>query len=60
MPEHLHDSALAYHRCPKPGKPAIHPRRPLANQRDLALAVVGAVLDAEGGAPAALLRRAGS
>ena len=31
-------SALAYHRFPRPGKLEIHATKPLANQRDLALA----------------------
>lgn len=32
------DSALHYHRYPKPGKIGIHATKPVANQRDLALA----------------------
>src|SRR6201997_464223 len=36
--EELHSAALAYHRLPKPGKLEIHATKPLANQRDLALA----------------------
>ncbi|MBK1701721.1 NADP-dependent malic enzyme, partial [Thiococcus pfennigii] len=38
MPEDLYQSALAYHRDPKPGKLEIKATKPLANQRDLALA----------------------
>src|SRR6184192_3589549 len=36
--EDLHAAALAYHRFPKPGKLEIQAIKPLANQRDLALA----------------------
>src|SRR5438876_11953571 len=36
--EDLHSAALAYHRFPKPGKLEIRAIKPLANQRDLALA----------------------
>ncbi len=36
--EDLHAAALAYHRLPKPGKLEIQATKPLANQRDLALA----------------------
>src|SRR5499426_3594908 len=38
MGDDFRDSALEYHRLPKPGKLAIVPTKPLANQRDLALA----------------------
>jgi malate dehydrogenase (oxaloacetate-decarboxylating)(NADP+) len=38
MADDLRESALEYHRFPKPGKLAIQPTKPLANQRDLALA----------------------
>ncbi|HSE77351.1 MAG TPA: NADP-dependent malic enzyme [Alphaproteobacteria bacterium] len=38
MAEQLRDSALEYHRQPQPGKLAIIATKPLANQRDLALA----------------------
>ncbi|AGA91937.1 malic enzyme [Thioflavicoccus mobilis 8321] len=38
MSEDLYQSALAYHRDPKPGKLEIKATKPLANQRDLALA----------------------
>ena len=34
----LHSAALAYHRLPRPGKLEIQAIKPLANQRDLALA----------------------
>src|SRR5262245_25292641 len=36
--DNLKAGALEYHRLPKPGKLAIVPTKPLANQRDLALA----------------------
>ena len=36
--DELHDAALAYHRLPRPGKLEIQAIKPLANQRDLALA----------------------
>ncbi|MCC6468137.1 MAG: NADP-dependent malic enzyme [Alphaproteobacteria bacterium] len=36
--DNLRDSALAYHRWPKPGKIEISPTKPLGTQRDLALA----------------------
>lgn len=38
MPDDLYEAALAYHRDPKPGKLEIRATKPLANQRDLALA----------------------
>jgi malate dehydrogenase (oxaloacetate-decarboxylating)(NADP+) len=38
MTDNLRQSALEYHRLPKPGKLAIVATKPLANQRDLALA----------------------
>lgn len=38
MPEDLKDAALYYHRYPKSGKLEIKATKPLANQRDLALA----------------------
>jgi malate dehydrogenase (oxaloacetate-decarboxylating)(NADP+) len=38
MSKDLRESALHYHRYPKPGKLGIHATKPLANQRDLALA----------------------
>ncbi len=38
MADKLRDSALEYHRQPQPGKLAIVATKPLANQRDLALA----------------------
>jgi len=38
MKEKLRDAALEYHRNPPPGKLAIRPTKPLANQYDLALA----------------------
>jgi malate dehydrogenase (oxaloacetate-decarboxylating)(NADP+) len=36
--DELHNAALAYHRLPRPGKLEIQATKPLANQRDLALA----------------------
>src|SRR3979411_29044 len=36
--EDLHSAALAYHRLPRPGERENQARKPLANQRDLALA----------------------
>ncbi len=38
MSDELRDSALEYHRLPTAGKLTISPTKPLANQRDLALA----------------------
>ncbi len=38
MAEDLRESSLHYHRYPKPGKLAIQATKPLANQRDLAMA----------------------
>src|SRR3546814_2175065 len=38
MAKDLREAALAYHRSPKPGKLEISATKPLANQRDLALA----------------------
>ncbi|HYV89613.1 MAG TPA: NADP-dependent malic enzyme, partial [Candidatus Polarisedimenticolia bacterium] len=38
MADDLRDAALEYHRLPTPGKLAIVATKPLANQRDLALA----------------------
>ena len=38
MAEDLRDAALFYHRHPKPGKLEVSATKPLANQRDLALA----------------------
>ncbi len=38
MPEELRRAALDYHRRPKPGKLEIKATKPMANQRDLALA----------------------
>ncbi|MBL8588244.1 MAG: NADP-dependent malic enzyme [Methylobacteriaceae bacterium] len=38
MSEDLRSGALVYHRLPKPGKLEVVPTKPLANQRDLALA----------------------
>ncbi len=38
MADDLRAAALEYHRLPKPGKLGVHATKPLANQRDLALA----------------------
>ncbi|MBA1146796.1 NADP-dependent malic enzyme [Ectothiorhodospiraceae bacterium WFHF3C12] len=38
MSEDLREAALEYHRQPIPGKITVNPSKPLANQRDLALA----------------------
>src|SRR5918912_1666266 len=46
MAEDLRDSALEYHRLPTPGKISIAPTKPLANQRDLALAYSPGVAEA--------------
>ncbi len=44
--EDLHAAALAYHRLPRPGKLEIQATKPLANQRDLALAYTPGVATA--------------
>src|SRR3977135_697995 len=46
MSEDLRDSALEYHRLPTPGKISVTPTKPLANQRDLALAYTPGVAEA--------------
>src|SRR5579885_910993 len=46
MADDFHDSALEYHRQPVPGKIAIAATKPLANQRDLALAYSPGVAEA--------------
>ncbi len=38
MSKQLRDSAIEYHRQPRPGKLEVAPTKPLATQRDLALA----------------------
>ncbi len=38
MSDDFKEAALDYHRYPKPGKVEVVPSKPLANQRDLALA----------------------
>ena len=56
MPQDLREASLRYHREPTPGKIAIAPSKPLANQRDLALAYspgVAAACDAIVADPAA-------
>ncbi len=55
MAQDLREAALAYHRLPKPGKLEISATKPLANQRDLALAYspgVAAACDAIAADPA--------
>lgn len=55
MADDLRESALEYHRVPKAGKLAIQPTKPLATQRDLALAYspgVAAACDAIAADPA--------
>jgi malate dehydrogenase (oxaloacetate-decarboxylating)(NADP+) len=44
--DRLREAALEYHRQPTPGKIAIQPTKPLANQRDLALAYSPGVAEA--------------
>src|SRR5262249_9344197 len=44
--DQLREAALEYHRWPTPGKIAIAPTKPLANQRDLALAYSPGVAEA--------------
>ena len=46
MADDFHESALEYHRLPVPGKIAITATKPLANQRDLALAYSPGVAEA--------------
>src|SRR6266852_2681147 len=46
MSEDLRESALEYHRLPTPGKIAVTPTKPLANQNDLALAYTPGVAEA--------------
>jgi malate dehydrogenase (oxaloacetate-decarboxylating)(NADP+) len=46
MSEDLQDNALEYHRFPTPGKIAVVATKPLATQRDLALAYTPGVADA--------------
>src|SRR5918912_468965 len=46
MADDLRESALEYHRWPTPGKISIAPTKPLANQRDLALAYSPGVAEA--------------
>src|SRR3954471_24550268 len=41
----FHDAALDYHRLPRPGKIEVTATKPLANQRDLALAYTPGVAD---------------
>jgi malate dehydrogenase (oxaloacetate-decarboxylating)(NADP+) len=44
--DQLREAALEYHRWPTPGKIAVQPTKPLANQRDLALAYSPGVAEA--------------
>src|SRR5205085_10702559 len=46
MSDELRESALEYHRLPTPGKIAVTPTKPLANQHDLALAYTPGVAEA--------------
>jgi malate dehydrogenase (oxaloacetate-decarboxylating)(NADP+) len=46
MPDDLKSSALDYHRYPRPGKLEVKATKPLANQRDLALAYSPGVAEA--------------
>ncbi len=46
MSENLRDAALDYHRFPRPGKISVTPTKPMATQRDLALAYSPGVADA--------------
>src|SRR5579862_816754 len=46
MAEELRESALEYHRLPMPGKIGIVATKPMANQRDLALAYSPGVAEA--------------
>jgi malate dehydrogenase (oxaloacetate-decarboxylating)(NADP+) len=46
MSDDLRASALEYHRLPTPGKISVTPTKPLANQRDLALAYTPGVAEA--------------
>jgi malate dehydrogenase (oxaloacetate-decarboxylating)(NADP+) len=46
MSEDVHDNALDYHRYPTPGKIAVVATKPLATQRDLALAYTPGVAEA--------------
>jgi malate dehydrogenase (oxaloacetate-decarboxylating)(NADP+) len=58
MEDSIRRAALAYHRLPRPGKLAIVPTKPMATQRDLALAYspgVAAACEAIVGDPAAAL-----
>ncbi len=45
MTDDYHDAALDYHRLPRPGKIEVTATKPLANQRDLALAYTPGVAD---------------
>jgi malate dehydrogenase (oxaloacetate-decarboxylating)(NADP+) len=46
MSENLRDAALEYHRLPTPGKISVTPTKPMATQRDLALAYSPGVAEA--------------
>ena len=46
MSDNLRESALEYHRYPTPGKVSVTPTKPMATQRDLALAYSPGVAEA--------------
>jgi malate dehydrogenase (oxaloacetate-decarboxylating)(NADP+) len=46
MSDNLREAALDYHRYPMPGKISVNPTKPMATQRDLALAYSPGVADA--------------
>ena len=46
MPDNLREAALEYHRLPTPGKISVTPTKPMATQRDLALAYSPGVAEA--------------
>src|SRR5215207_7874578 len=46
MSDNLREAALDYHRFPTPGKISVNPTKPMATQRDLALAYSPGVADA--------------
>src|SRR6476469_4045504 len=46
MSDNLREAALEYHRMPTPGKISVNPTKPMATQRDLALAYSPGVAEA--------------
>src|SRR5688572_33449194 len=46
MSDNLREAALDYHRFPTPGKISVNPTKPMATQRDLALAYSPGVAEA--------------